>query len=182
VIFVRRDEQAAIKPRAQRKAPEAAAIEAVRALLQHYAARGAFRSFSERPGTSARSATFHFLWVRDVKFNVTYHSRTRTLTFVDMLPFVPARSEMDRHLRAFIRSRSDHTLPEHRRVDLRKVGVSVMNRHGAISVAFTLKATQIEYGTRKAVHLIHEVLMDFLNEPQYVAYNIEHFNLNPEMA
>jgi hypothetical protein len=26
------------------------------------------------------------------------------------------------------------------------------------------------------------VLMDFLNDSQYVEYNIEHFNLNPEMA
>jgi len=24
--------------------------------------------------------------------------------------------------------------------------------------------------------------MDFLNEPQYVEYNIDHFNLNPEMG
>src|SRR6185503_4204038 len=157
-------------------------MEAVRALLQHYAARGAFRSFSETAGTSVRSATFQFLWVRDFKFSVTYRSSARTLTFVNMLPSVPSRSEMDRHLRAFIASRSDKSLPDHRRVDLRKVGVSVLNRKGAISVVFRLKPTQIEYGTRKAVHLIHEVLMDFLNEPQYVEYNIDHFNLNPEMG
>ncbi len=157
-------------------------IETVRALLQHYATRGAFRSFSETVGTSARSATFQFLWFRDVKFSVTYQASTRTLTFVDMLPSLPSRSEMDRHLRAFIKSRSDRSLPEHRRVDPQKVGVVVMNRKSAISVAFRLKSSQIEYGTRKAVHLIHDVLMDFLNEPQYVAYNIDHFNLNPEMA
>ena len=51
-----------------------------------------------------------------------------------------------------------------------------------LSTAFTFKPRHVEYGTRKAVHLIHEVLMDFLNEPQYVQYNIDHFNLNPEMA
>ena len=53
---------------------------------------------------------------------------------------------------------------------------------GAISIAFALKPRQIAYGTKKAVHLIHDVLMDFLNGPQYVQYNIDHFNLNPEMA
>jgi hypothetical protein len=157
-------------------------IETVRALLQHYAARGAFRSFSEVAGTSGRSPAFQFLWFRDVTFRVTYRSTTRTLTFVDMLPAVPPRSAMDRHLRAFIKSRSDKSLPEHRRVDLRKVGLSVLNRKAAISITFVLKPGHIEYGTKKAVHLIHEVLMDFLNEPQYVEYNIEHFNLNPEMA
>jgi hypothetical protein len=51
--------------------------------------------------------------------------------------------------------------------------------HGAFR---SFSERQIEYGTKKAVHLIHDVLMDFLNEPQYVQYNIDHFNLNPEMA
>ena len=156
-------------------------IEIIRASLQHYATRGAFRSFSEVPGIG-RTAEFQFLWFRDVKFRVTYRPTTRTLTFVDMLPGVPARSEMDRHLRTFVVSRSDQSVPEHRRVDLKKIGVSVANRKSAISIAFALKRQHIEYGTKKAVHLVHEVLMDFLNEPQYVQYNIDHFNLNPEMA
>jgi len=151
-------------------------------LLQQYATRGAFRSFSEVTGTSARSLTFRFLWFRDVTFRVTYTPATRTLTFVDMLPAVPPRSEMDRHLRSFIKSRSEKQLPDHRRVDLNKVGVAVVNRNNAISIAFTLKPRQIEYGMKKAVHLVHEVLMDFLNDSEYVEYNIDHFNLNPEMA
>jgi len=32
------------------------------------------------------------------------------------------------------------------------------------------------------VHLVHEVLMDFLNHSLYVDYALEYFNLNPEMA
>ena len=99
----------------------------VRALLQHYATRGAFRSFSEIPRTSGRLVEFQFLWFRDVRFRVTYSAATTTLTFVDVLPAVPARSDMDRHLRAFIASRSDRSLPEHRRVDVKKVGVAVWN-------------------------------------------------------
>ena len=154
----------------------------VRALLQHYATRGAFRSFSEIPRTSGRLVEFQFLWFRDVRFRVTYSAATTTLTFVDVLPAVPARSDMDRHLRAFIASRSVKSVPEHRRVDLKKVGVSVSNRKNSISIAFALNRRHIEYGTRKAVHLVHEVLMDFLNESQYVEYNIDYFNLNPEMA
>jgi hypothetical protein len=153
----------------------------VRASLQHYATRGAFRSFSEVAG-NGRAAEFHFRWFRDVKFRVTFNPVSRTLTFTDILPAVGARSEMDRHLRAFIASRSQKSVPLHRRVDLKKVGISVINRKGAVSMAFALKPRQVEYGAKKAVHLVHEVLMDFLNEPQYVQYNIDHFNLNPEMA
>src|SRR5262245_36551001 len=150
--------------------------------MQHYATRGAFRSFSEIPRTSGRLGEFQCLWFRDVSFRFTYSAATTTLTFVDVLPAVPARSDMDRHLRAFIASRSVKSVPEHRRVDLKKVGVSVSNRKNSISIAFALNRRHIEYGTRKAVHLVHEVLMDFLNESQYVEYNIDYFNLNPEMA
>ena len=58
-------------------------IAIVRALLQHYATRGAFRSFSEVAG-NGRTAEFHFLWFRDVKFRVMFNPVSRTLTFVDV--------------------------------------------------------------------------------------------------
>ena len=89
---------------------------------------------------------------------------------------------MDAELRRFIRGRSASSLPDHRRVDLKKVRLAVTNRRGDISLVFSLKAAQIEYGVKKSVHLAYDVLMDFLNESQYVEYNINHFNLNPEMA
>lgn len=153
----------------------------VRSSLQHYATRGAFHSFSEVPARGSLVA-FRFLWFRDVTFRVTFDPKTRVLTFVDVLPAVPARSEMDRALRAFVTGRSDKSVVEHRRVDVKKVGVSIVNRRGAISIAFQLKPKHLQYGITKAVHLIHEVLMDFLNDSNYVEYNIDHFNLNPEMA
>jgi hypothetical protein len=153
----------------------------VRDVLQHYASRGAFRSFSEVAGRG-RLAAFEFIWFRDVKFRVTYDQTTRTLTFVDLLPEVPARSEMARQFRAFIESRSATGLPDHRRVDPRRLKVSIVNRKGSVSLAMVLSATHAEYGVKKAVHLVHEVLMDFLNESLYVEYCIAHFNLNPEMA
>jgi hypothetical protein len=156
-------------------------IERVRAALQHYATRGAFRSFSEVPGRG-KVAAFKFLWFRDVAFRVTFDPATRTLTFVDALPGVPARSSMDRELREFVSSRSAKSVVEHRRVDVKKVGVAVVNRRGKISLTFQLKPKHFDYGLTKAVHLMHEVLMDFLNDSKYVEYNIDHFNLNPEMA
>jgi hypothetical protein len=169
-----------MSPRRHTPSQAVTADETVRSCFQHYATRGAFRSFSEVP--APRNLEFHFLWFRDVTFRVVYAERTRVLTFVDCLPGVPARSHMDRALRAFVASRSNAALPEHRRVDRGKVGVAVVNRRGAISIAFTLKPRHIEYGTTKAVHLVHEVVMDFLNDSLYVEYQIAHFNFNPEMA
>jgi hypothetical protein len=162
-------------------AKKSTASDLVRAGLQHYATRGAFRSFSEVPARGSLVA-FRFLWFRDVTFRVTFNPKTLVLTFVDALPAIPARSAMDRALRAFIASRSEKSVVEHRRVDLKKVGVTVTNKRGAMSIAFQLKPKHLEYGITKAVHLLHEVLMDFLNDSAYVEYNIDHFNLNPEMA
>ena len=156
-------------------------VDIVKATLQHYADRGAFRSFSEI-AARGRKAQFRFLWFRDVTCTVTYDPSTRALTFVDLLPGVPARSPMDTHFRRFIESRSAADVPEHRRVDRKKVGVRIANRGGSISLTLVLSPRHAEYGVKKAVHLVHEVMMDFLNDSLYVEYSIEHFNLNPEMA
>lgn len=156
-------------------------ISVIRSGLEHYASRGAFRSFSE-VAVRGRAVAFEFVWIRDVKFRVTYDPTTRTLTFVDLLPEVAARSDMDRAFRAFIASRTSPSLPEHRRVNLRRLKMTAKNSKGAISLLFVLSPKHLEYGVTRAVHLVHEVLMDFLNDSLYVDYLIAHFNLNPEMA
>jgi hypothetical protein len=140
-----------------------------------------FRSFSETRGRR-HQISFHFLWFRDVQFQVISEPRTSRLTFVRLLPGVPARSAMDRAFRAFVASRSSASLSESQRVDLRKVQVRVINCGGNASLEFVLNPGHVEYGVEKAVHLVHDVLMNFLNDSQYVEYNITHFNLNRELA
>jgi hypothetical protein len=152
----------------------------VRAAFQHYAERGAFRGYSEAPGRGGK-AEFKFLWVKDVTYRAAFDATRRTLTFINLLPDVPARSAMDGDLRRFIESRSDKSVVEHRRVDRRRLGVACVNRGGNVSIVFTLKG-DAEYGVRKAVHLVHEIIMDFLNEGRFVQYMVDHFNLDPEMA
>lgn len=153
----------------------------MRRALGSYAERGVFRSFSEI-AAPAPHARFRFLWFRDVAFIVDYNPRTRTMVFVDLLPAVPPKSDMDRDLRLFIRGRSDKALPEHRRVDPRKVTVVCKNRGGRVSVSMTFGARHVEYGVKKAINLVHEILMDFLNDDRFTRYQVEHFNLNPELA
>jgi hypothetical protein len=153
----------------------------VRTALQHYALRGSFRAFSEVGEPSAK-AEFRFTWFRDVAFRVVFDAQRRTLTFVNLLPGIPARSEMDRALRAFVSMYTSTEVPLHRRVELRRVGVSVVNRGGAISLVFRFKTRDMTYAVRKAVHLVNDILQDYLNDGRYVQYNVDHFNLNPEMA
>lgn len=121
-------------------------------------------------------------WFREVTFRLVFDPVRRTLTFAGMLPGIPARSEMDRALRAFVKFYTSSAVPAHRRVDRRRVVVAVVNRAGAISLVFTFKTTDLAFAVRKAVHLANDIFQDFLNDGRYVQYNIDYFNLNPEMA
>ena len=152
----------------------------VLAAFQRYATRGSFRSLTAEP--DGKKLGFRFTWIRDVPFRVLFDPARRTLTFVDLLPAIPARSDMDRALRAFVKERTSTAVPEHRRVDPRRVVVHVSNRHGGESIVFTFKTKDTDYAVRKAVHLAFDVLRDFLNDGRYVEYCVEHLNLNPEMA
>ena len=153
----------------------------VRAILQHYATRGAFRSFAELPARGRRAA-FRFNWFRDVPFTITFDPATRTLTYVDLLPDVPGRSPMDRDLRRFVASRESPALLDHRRLDRRRIDVTIRNRGARVSIAFRLKAAHVEYGVRKSVNLVHEIFTDFLGDARFASYQVEHFRLDPEMA
>jgi hypothetical protein len=150
-------------------------------VLRHYASRGTFRSFSEVAGRRGRLA-FRFLWYRDITIHLELDPAARSLRFRDLLPGVPARSAMDRAFRAFVAGRSARSVVEHRRVDRRRMGVRCLNRGGALSLLVKLKPAHAEYGARKAVHLVHDVLIDFLSDGQYAQYQIDHLNLDPERA
>jgi hypothetical protein len=156
-------------------------LDAVRRTLLHYAARGSFGSFSE-VGARRGKTSFRFSWFRGVTFHVVFDEPRRTLIFADVLPGVELRSEMDRDLRRFILSRSSPSVVEHRRFDVRRVTVVCVNRAGNVSLVFHLKPRHIEFGVRKAVHLVHEILMDFLNDSRFVQYQVDHFRLDPELA
>jgi hypothetical protein len=119
----------------------------VRAALEHYAHRGIFRGFGTTTRTAAR-VEFTFSWFRDVTFRVAFDPRRRTLTFVDMLPGIPARSVMDRGLRAFVQMHTSAAVPEHRRVDRRRVVVSVVNRAGSESLTIAFRTKDVANAVR----------------------------------
>ena len=58
----------------------------------------------------------------------------------------------------------------------------MVNRGGAASLVFVFRTRDVAYAVRKAVHLAHDILQDFLNDGRYVQYNVDYFNLNPELA
>jgi hypothetical protein len=152
----------------------------VRRTLASYAKRGIFRAWGDRPSDRERSR-FSFRWHADATFHIVYDPSRRELTFCDLLPDVGSHSLMYRELKQFLHSRTSLTLPEHRRVDPRKVGVTLKSRKRMMSLVVSLKDPHLEYGVRKAVNLVHELFVDFLRHPLYFPYMVEHFNVDPEL-
>jgi hypothetical protein len=153
--------------------------ELVAGILQNYADRGVFRGFSIGSTLAGRSL-FKILWHRDRFFNLMLDVPRKTLRFAPVLPEVPAKSAMYKEFKAYLKSRHSTKLPEHRRIDARKAQLSCGNRGGNISVTMTVKNGDFEYATRKLIHAVHEVYMDFLNDGRYYEYMVETFDLDPD--
>ena len=149
-------------------------------VLRGYADRGVFRGFSLAAGARG-SSDVRFRWLAERSFEVRLDARARRLTFADLLPDVPARSGMDRALRAFLRERSSAALPEHRRIDARRLQLRCVNRGGSVSVTLALRrrggAREREdwgYAARKGVSLVNEIFHGFLRGPYY-EYMVRNF-------
>jgi hypothetical protein len=153
--------------------------EATRA-LREYADRGVFRGFSHAVGRGGRDE-LRFRWLAGSTFLVRLDPASRSLTLYELLPNVPHRSEMDRAFRAFLRERSSDQLPEHRRIDPRRIAVGCANRGGKLSVALALRRRGAvheredwAYAARKGVSLMNEIFHGFLRGPYY-DYMVENF-------
>ena len=148
--------------------------------LREYAERGVFRGFAEAPRRDGRR-DFEFRWLADTTFRVRLDARAGRLTWSDVLPGVASRSAMDRAFRAWLRERSSDRLPEHRRIDPRRVSVTCTNRGGRLSIALALRRRggraareDWSYAARKGVLLVNEVFHGFLRGPYY-EYMVRNF-------
>jgi hypothetical protein len=80
-------------------------------------------------------------------------------------------------LKAFVRSRHDEDLPEHRRIDRSRARATCANRSGNVSVTLRFKGDS-EYAVRRFVDLVQEIYLSFL--PDYFEYQVEAFDLDPD--
>ena len=156
----------------------ASQIELVAATLEGYAKRGVFKGFSRGPVGHGK-ATFRIAWHRDRIFELVFDLKTLAMRFPAVLPNVPADSTMYRELKEFIKSRHSADLPEHRRIDGDRAQVRVTNRAGNVSLALRVIDGNCEYGTRKLIHLVHEIFLTFLVDGHF-EYMVETFDLDPD--
>ncbi len=152
-------------------------VEIAAGLLQGYADRGVFRGFSPGPARAGRAA-YRIVWHRDRTFDFVLDTRSHTLHCPLVLPQVERASVPYRELEAFLESRRDAALPEHRRIDPARARVACALRGRGVSLSVTILDGDYEYGIRKFVHLLHEIFVAFLTE--YFDYQVEAFNLDPD--
>src|SRR5262245_38842997 len=154
-----------------------AAIGSVDATLREYADRGVFRNL-QRSGGTRGAVEFHFAWLYDQPFTLTYNPQRKSLALIDLLPNVERDSMMHKELKAFLKQRSDAGLPDHRRVDPARGVVTSRTRSGVLSIDMALRGEEYEYATRKLVQVVHEVFL-FLNE-YWAEYMWKSFQLTME--
>ena len=142
--------------------------------LEAYARRGVFRSFSQTQSEGKR-AEFRFYWLWNLPFHLTFDAKRKALAFRNLLPDIPAGSELNRQLKTFIKSRSSNDLPEHRRVDQQRLSIRYSTLKGQVSIAFLVKKDDYDYGVQKALHLVHEIFVGFLNV-HFPEYTAQHFH------
>lgn len=150
----------------------------VRNVLQEYADRGIFRAFREvkRRRGQAEYEILCFPFTVE-PFKLVYVDKPASLTFKRLLAEMPARSEMYRRFKSFMRERSSAELVPHRRIDADRAELKWSNRLGSINVSLRVKGSEHEYVARKAINLLTDIFLDLLAESPYYEYMSEHFDM-----
>jgi len=150
----------------------------VRDELARYAERGVFGSFSETRASDG-TAEFKFNWLWKLPFRLTFDPKRQVIIFKKLLPDVEPGSDLDAALKAFLKECSSASRPEHRRVDPEQISVQYANRRGTISLTFRAVAGDYEYTVQRAINLVNELFVGFLNLC-YPAYMAKVFHLPEE--
>lgn len=120
------------------------------------------------------------LWHRDQSFELTVNVRSNTLRIPVVLPDVPAKSEMYREFRQYVRERQAEERLEHRRIDPNKAEVRCGNRAGNVGLTVRAIDGDLKYSVQKLIGLVHEIYMGFLYDGRYYDYMVEVFDLDPD--
>lgn len=160
-------------------APSRTDADIVASVLEDYARRGVFRAFS-RSRTSRRRSTFRVVWHYRRPYELVYDASRGALRLRQFLPNIEASSAMYRELKAFIKSRCDEALPEHRRIDPERAVIRTRNQGGLVSLSVESLERDPEYATKKLVQLVHEIFLSFLRDGPYYEYLVENFDLEPD--
>jgi hypothetical protein len=154
-------------------------VDRVTSILEGYAGRGVFAGFRLNK-RQARKADFTVQWHFRRVFSIQFDEAKASLTLVGLLPQVSAAPTLRRELAAYLRRCAAPERQPHRRIDPEKARVSCYVRSDSLSLRVDVQDGDYEYATRRLVHLVNEIFLDFLRDALYVEYMVEHLGMNPE--
>ena len=107
-------------------------------------------------------------------FRLHYSSESGEFILHDLLPNVQVYSDVGKDLRGFLKGLTRKDVPEHRRIDPRRIDVRSYVRRGVFSIAVTAKKNQHGYAVQRSVNLIHEVFVRLHTYfPEYMWENFD---------
>ena len=153
--------------------PREDGVVVVRQRLQEYADRGVFRGFTEESLWRGRHR-FKFLWLANSAFRLHYSPKSGEFVLRDLLPNVPVHSDVGKDLRGFLKGLTSLDVPEHRRIDRRRIDIRSYVRRGDFSIVVTAKKNEHGYAVQRSVNLIHEVFVRLHTYfPEYMWENFD---------
>jgi hypothetical protein len=147
------------------------------AALQRYADRGVFRGLRIVAGARGR-ADFFFTWLTRTPLRLRYDPAKRELRFVDLLPHVVRYAGLAADLRRLVLEHQSSAVPEHRRIDGRRVKLACAVRAGQFSVSMHLRGAQEAYAVQRGVNLVNQLFL--LLQADYPEYLIQCFGFSAE--
>lgn len=150
-------------------------MSAVTDALQSYADRGVFRGFRATPAARER-IEYEFMWLTPKALRADYDSRSRTIRFVDLLPAIDRAIAAE--VTAILDARRKRGIPNHKRIDGRRVLVAGTVRRGGYSLHVHVRGENHDYAVSTALNVINEMFVALReHHPEYL---IEHFGLSAE--
>ena len=155
-----------------------AATTVIGKVLQDYAARGVLRGLAQLKSGSTR-ARFRILWFQERSMDLAVDTSAGRLGMTGVLPGIDSRSAMYRDLRAWLRERQGGELPAHRGLDPSRATLRGYNRQGILSLYLHSHDRDWDYATRRMIHLVNELYLDFLSDGRHYEWVVETFELDP---
>lgn len=150
-------------------------LDTVRKRLRAFADRGVFRNFRE-VGSKGAKSVFVFNWLERRPLILIYDDARKTLQFKNCLP--NADDDVAAHLRKYIRSRSDRSVPAHRRIDPTRAEAKLVRRGGDASLVVQIRRNQITYGVTRLMNLLNEVFVQLHGE--FFEYMVQEFDVSQD--
>jgi len=152
-------------------------VDLVDAILSGYAQKGVLKGYARLIHTPVQ-ARYRIRWFYDQAIDVTFDRKRRVIALVDLLPSVDIEPSLTKNLRAFLKAFAD--MPEHRRVDEARAELTLRRKANALSLSVRSLDGDLDYATRKLIHIANEVLLVFLGSHLYDNYKVEGLGVDPE--